>query len=426
MNRRTMLATSAALATAALSATAAEPKPEPKAESTPHPSQRLARKYCFDDPDMDLFFMAAASWGPTGGLDLGQAFYVASRITDGDGDSWTKAFSEYGDTLNAQADAWKQKGWQREAGEARMKAFAAYRSAWQFALPGEAFARMVARQHATFVQAVDEQHLPGTFFQVPYAGKTLPGVFFRNANAQAPVVLVIGGADTSYEDLFLTLGRNLLERGYSVAMADLPGQGITMADGLYWEAEAEKPIAAVADVLIQRFGARPGRMALVGLSLGGYFVARAAAAPGANERWATVVASTPFPSPAELFALSARAAQAADQKAQPSPSAQRSRMVSLWKAGARSPAEFIPKTAGMVADPARVTLPFLSILGGGDSPVFARQARDWHAKIRSERKSFVMLDAASGADGHVQVNNRLRLCQECVGWMDGIFSRNAT
>lgn len=420
MDRRTLITTAgASLASTALAVNT----PALAADDKQHPSQRLGQKYRFDDPDMDLFFMAAASWGPTGGLDLGQVYYIASKITDGDGDSWTKAFSEYGDTMAGQADAWKRKGWQREAGEARMKAFAAYRSAWQFASPGPAFAAMVARHKAAFVQAVQEQRLPATFFKAPYAGKELPGVFFQNTNPQAPVVLVIGGADTCYEDLYLTLGRNLLERGYSVALADLPGQGITMADGLHWEAEAEKPIAAVTDVLTGRFGARPGRMALIGLSLGGYFVARAAGAPGADKRYATVIASTPFPSPAELFALSVQAAVAADAKGAPSPAAMRSRMVSMWKAGAKTPQDFVPLTAGMVADPARVTVPFLSVLGAGDSQVFARQARQWHEAIASKRKSFVLLDAPTGADGHVQVNNRLRLCQECVGWMDDIFGR---
>lgn len=432
MKRRTMIAAGASLATAlttidAEAAPVGGPAPAATAANAEkqRPAQRMSAKVRFDDPDMDLFFMAAASWGPAGGLDLGQVNYIASRITDGDGESWIKAFSEYGDVMSAQADAWKAKGWRREAGEARMKAFAAYRSAWQFAEPGERFARMVARHKATFVQAVQESRLPGTFFQAPYAGKTLPGVYFQNPDRNAPVVLVIGGADTCFEDLFLTMGRNLLERGYSVAMADLPGQGITMTDGLYWEAEAEKPIAAVSDLLIERFGAKPGRMALVGLSLGGYFVARAAGAPGANERWATVMASTPFPSPAELFALSAQAAAAEDTRGAPTPAALRARMVSLWKAGAKTPQEFIPKTAGMVADPAKVTLPFLSILGAGDSQVFARQARDWHERIRSTKKSFVLLDASTGADGHVQVNNRLRLTQECVGWMDDLFGRSA-
>jgi hypothetical protein len=53
--------------------------------------------------------------------------------------------------------------------------------------------------------------------------------------------------------------------------------------------------------------------------------------------------------------------------------------------------------------------------------VFAVQAVGWHAEIASTRKSFVLLDAATGADGHCQVNNRLRLAQEACGWMDEIF-----
>jgi len=131
------------------------------------PDQRLARRYHFNDPDMDLFFMAALGWGPAGGLDVGQAFYVASRIVDGDADSWVQAFGEYGDAQNAQADAWKQRGWTRAAGEARLKAFASYRSAWQFAVPGPQFAALYAKHQAAFVAAMGELGLPATFFEVP-------------------------------------------------------------------------------------------------------------------------------------------------------------------------------------------------------------------------------------------------------------------
>ncbi len=69
-----------------------------------------------------------------------------------------------------------------------------------------------------------------------------------------------------------------------------------------------------------------------------------------------------------------------------------------------------------------ITLPILSILGTDDSPVFAAQAKAWHENIRSTRKSFVALDAATGADAHVQVNDRLRLAQETCGWIDEIFA----
>lgn len=419
MNRRNFMVAGVSVASAALAAepALAEGTAPAGASAKQRPDQRLARKYQFDDHDMDLFFMAAMGWGPTGGLDIGQVFYVASQIQDGDPDSWVKAFSDYGALQNAQADTWKARGWRRAAGEARLKAFAAYRSAWQFAGPGEAFRTCYMKHKAAFVAAMAELQFPATFFQAPYAGKMLPGVYFQNPSPKAPVVLVIGGADTCFEDLFLTAGRNLLDRGYSVALVDLPGQGITPASGLYWEAEAEKPIAAVIDVLVSQFNARPGQIALLGLSLGGYFVARAA---GTETRVATVMASTPFPNPAQLFALSVRGAMAPGAKP-PTPAGVRNAQTSLWKAGARSPEAFIQHTAGMIADPSRVTVPFLSILGTGDSGVFAAQARQWHESIRSTHKSFVALDAATGADAHVQVSNRLRLVQEVAGWMDEVF-----
>lgn len=380
------------------------------------PARRLGQKYRFEDPDMDLFFMAALGWGPAGGLDIGQAFYVASQIKDGDADSWVEAFRAYGDELNALADKWKQRGWTRSAGEIRLKAFASYRSAWQFAGPGAQFRIIYSQHRKAFMLAMDELGLPAVRFEAAYQGKSLPGVYFQNPSPTAPVVLVIGGADTCHEDLFLTIGRMLYDRGYSVALADLPGQGITQAEGLFWEAEAEKPIAAIADALMERFHAEPGRMALIGLSLGGYFAARAA---GYDSRFATVIASTPFPDPAQLFSLSVNAALHNPQ--QTTAATLRSQQTTFWKAGAKNVQEFLSRTASMTADATRVTVPFLSILGAGDSPVFAAQARKWHSEIRSTRKDFVLLDAASGADGHVQVNNRLRLAQEASGWLSEIF-----
>jgi pimeloyl-ACP methyl ester carboxylesterase len=388
------------------------------AHSTPRPDQRLSRKYRFDDPNMDLFFLAALGWGKSGGLDVGEVFEIASHITDGDADSWIRAFEQQAKLLDTQADAWAAKGWTRAAGEMRLKAFAAYRSAWQFAAPGATFNRLYALHRVAFAAAMGQLAFPATFFEVPYVGKTLPGVFLQNARSNGPVVLVIGGADTCFEDLFLSVGRGFFERGYAVAMVDLPGQGATANDGLHWEVEAERPICAVIDMLIDRFAAQWGRIALLGMSLGGYFVTRAA---GYESRLATVIASTPFPNPNQLFALSARSAVAEVHQQPISTATQRTRQHSLWKAGATDASGFLAKTAGMAADPKRVTVPFLSILGGGDSPVFAEQAVRWHAEIPSARKSFVLLDAATGADGHCQVNNRLRLVQEASGWMDEIF-----
>jgi pimeloyl-ACP methyl ester carboxylesterase len=381
------------------------------------PAMRMAVKYRFEDPDMDFFFVVALGWGAEGGLSVGQAFYVAAQITDGDAASWVRAFSHYGELLDAQADRWAARGWHRQSAEVRLQAFASYRSAWQFASPGKEFEAIYAKERRAFASAIPALSYPATFFDVPYAGRTLPGLFLAHPRADAPVVLLIGGADTGYEDTFLTAGRELFERGYSVAMVDLPGQGLTMADGFGWEAAAERPIAAVIDVLIDRFAAQPGRIALMGCSLGGYFVTRAA---GHEPRLGAVIASTPFPRPGQLFAEQALVAKSAASTA-----TQRNHAVLFWKAGAENGQDFLRKTADMVADPSLVSIPFLAIVGDGESHVMASQARDWMASIASQRKDLVMLGAETGADGHVQVNNRRRLAQEVSGWLDDVLGRAA-
>lgn len=384
------------------------------------PDQRMSRKYRFDDLDMDLFFMSALSHGPAGGLDIGQAYYIADQIVDGDAESWVRAFADYGDIQAKQADAWAGRGRNRAAGEARLKAFASYRSAWQFAdAGGPVFCDLYARHRAAFVQALDEMGLPATLFEVPFKGSRLPGLFLRNANPNAPVVLVVGGADTCREDLFLAVARATWERGYSVATVDLPGQGIMPNEGLHWSTTPEQPISAVVDVLVQQFDAQPGRIGLIGLSLGGYFVTRAAMY---EPRFGAVAASSPFPRPYELFELSVRAGMEAAAKGQvPTSGTVRSRKMMAWKAGAATPQDMLMTWRDAKADPTRVTVPFLSIVGAGDSVVFTSQARDWHEHLASHQKEIVFLEAATGADAHCQVNARVRLVQEATGWMDEIF-----
>jgi pimeloyl-ACP methyl ester carboxylesterase len=390
-------------------------------EQEVRPEQRMAQRYRFNDPDMDLFFLAAVSWGPAGGLDVGQAWYVARQIIDGDADSWVTAFSRCGEELENQATAWAKRGWRREAGEARLKAFAAWRSAWQFAEAGSAQFNALYYSHArAFILAMLELALPVSFLHIPFAGTTLPGLFLRNAREDAPVVLVIGGADTCYEDLFLSVGRAFWERGYSVAIVDLPGQGNLAVGGLYWPVEPEHAISAIVDTLIAEYGARAGEIALLGMSLGGYFVCRAAMT---ERRLATVIASTPFPYPYQLFSLSAEAQQKSLIGGDlPTTAQQRSRRMFGWKAGISSLQALKARWEPARADPAAVTVPFLSVVGMGDSSTFISQGRQWHDQLASEHKSLVLLDASTGADAHCQVNARLRLVQEACGWMSEIFA----
>lgn len=319
-------------------------------------TQRLSQRYRFNDPNMDLFFLGALGWGPAGRLSAGEAFYVASQIEDGNADSWTRAFEHQGEVLSAQADKWLERGNHRAAGEARLKAFACYRSSWQFVAPGKRFAALFHSSQSLFDQALAELALQATRFTVTYGKGELPGHFFRAKDPSAPTVMIIGGADTCHEDRFLSQGRYYLDRGYSVALADLPGQGLVQDQGLFWEPETERPIAAVIDALVGQFGVEPTKLALLGMSLGGYFACRAAAR---EPRLAAVIATPALSRPEELFASVAK--QQAEADAATASEAERKNFeVLMWKAGVPNISELAQQWAGVSADPRSVEVPLLA------------------------------------------------------------------
>ena len=383
-------------------------------------TQRLTQRYRFADANMDLFFLGALGWGPAGGLSVGEAFYVASHIIDGDVKSWASAFENQGMAQVAQADAWQQRGCARAAGEARLRAFSSYRLAWQFVPPGDRFATLFRAHQKLFDKAMAELGFPVTSFTVSYGGGKLPGHFYQAAEPSAPTLLVIGGADTCHEDRFLSQGRYFVDRGYSVALVDLPGQGLVQEQGLHWEVKTERSIGAVIDELIARFGVDTRKLALLGMSLGGYFACRAAAH---EPRLAAVIATTPLHRPRELFARVAKQEAEADEGTA-SDAAHTNRQVILWKAGVADIAELIQRWEGHGVDPTLVEVPFLSVIGAQEGSVWQDQAKEWHEKIPSAKKSIVILSPESGADVHCQGNNPLRLVQEADGWLREVLPRS--
>ncbi len=375
-------------------------------------TQRLSQRYRFSDPNMDLFFLGALGWAPAGGISAGEAFQVATMIEDGNADSWASAFEGQGETLIAQADQWISRGETRAAGETRLRAFTCFRLAWQFISPGDRFLFLFRRSQQLFDLAMHELGLPSERFEVPYGGSVLPGHFFRASDPASPTMLVIGGADTCHEDRFLSQGRSYIDRGYHVALVDLPGQGATAADGLFWEPETEKPVGAVLDFLRANCGVDFSRLALLGMSLGGYFAARAAAE---EPRLAAVIATPVLSKPVELFMAAVGA------HSNPSQAAERNMDVLMWKCGMQDLSSLASKWQDKHADPAKVRMPFLSVLGTQEGGVWQKQTRNWSEGVTSPGSQLLVLGPETGADAHCQGNNPLRLAQEVHAWLGAVF-----
>lgn len=374
-------------------------------------TQRLTQRYRFDDPNMDLFFLGALSWGAAGGLSVGEAFYVASQIEDGNPDSWADAFEKQAGILIEQGEIWLQKGNVRAAGETHLKAFAAYRSAWQFVVPGERFDHLFQNSQKYFDLAMKELQLPATRFSVSYGGGELPGHFYQSADSSAPTILIIGGADTCHEDRFLSQGRYYLDRGYSVALVDLPGQGLVPNQGLYWEQQTENSFHAVVNTLIEKFHTDTKKLVLLGMSLGGYFACRSAAY---EPRLAAVIATPALYNPGELFAGVRKQLSTGIPE---SAAGANNFQVLLWKAGVKDVMELAEKWDNNAVDPKLVKRPFMSVLGMQEGAVWRKQSKEWHEAIENDQKKLVTLDAETGADAHCQGNNVLRLVQEVETWL---------
>lgn len=117
---------------------------------------------------------------------------------------------------------------------------------------------------------------PGERVAIPFEGTHLFGNLRRpRAMEQPPVVVMIMGLDSAkeemdaYEQLFL-------DRGVATFAFDGPGQGEAEYD-LPIRGDYEVAVAAVVDVLAGRSDLDGERVGAWGVSLGGYYAARAAA-----------------------------------------------------------------------------------------------------------------------------------------------------
>jgi 2,6-dihydroxypseudooxynicotine hydrolase len=120
---------------------------------------------------------------------------------------------------------------------------------------------------------------PGRRVEIPFEGSSLVGVLRVPPGAGPhPAVLLISGLDSAKEEQ-RTVELTFLDRGIATFSVDGPGQG---------EAEYDLPIrgdwSRPGEAFLDALGARPeidaGRIAVWGVSLGGYYAPRVAAAVG--------------------------------------------------------------------------------------------------------------------------------------------------
>ena len=273
LGRRSFLALGASLA----AARAAQAPPQSA------PEQPAASASPFADPDFG--FAAHIAMGATyyHAGNPGKLFAIAAHIQRGDFESAYQAYHDAGaeaQTLAAQAAA---KHHRVSARESYLWAANYFSTAMRFLDGTPDPERMLACWQAyadCWSAAVALFDPPAERLEIPYEGAALTGWFLRtdSSRRRRPLVILNNGADGLEKSMLVLGGAGALARGYNCLIFNGPGQGDSLwKRKLYFRADWEKVITPVVDVMVRHREVDPKRIALIGVSQGGYWVPRALA-----------------------------------------------------------------------------------------------------------------------------------------------------
>lgn len=209
------------------------------------------------------------------GADVSEVLETSSHVRSGDAEGWYAAWTALGDRNVARARATNDS---QSRGQALLRAHTYYLRS-EFFLPSDDPKRVASfrRNRAAFYEGLTTLGIAHERLTIPYGAHHLNALLYPGPPDPKPLIVFCGGYDSTMEELYFFLVAAARARGYTVLTFEGPGQGSVLREqGLHFTPEWEKPTAAVLDTYLATH-ARPEKIVLVGLSMGGYLAPRAAA-----------------------------------------------------------------------------------------------------------------------------------------------------
>jgi dienelactone hydrolase len=351
-----------------------------------------------------------------GGADFEEVFFAVQRIgAEPTAQAWTRELAGIGRTLMRQAHALQHRDRLLSRatalrGQNYLRAAEYFISPQGPSLPAKV--AMYRELRAGFALAALGGGSPAVrAVRVPYLSHRLYGYLVEPVarRTPAPAVLFFGGSDTIGEQLLLKAALRFAERGMATLILDGPGMGATLRflrlPGRY---DYERVAKAGLDWLQSISWIDARRIAIVGLSLGGYYAARSAAFE--RRARACVVWSGPF----NLTTDAASSGEAKDPESS-------AKLVSqfLWAIGgnshARLAAQFPKFDLSSVVR--RITCPTLLIYGADDDLVPVDDARRIYDELRCPKSMHLVPSGSPGAT-HCQSDSLPAAWEPMLPWLD--------
>ena len=267
------------------------------AEAPPAAPQPLQNLFTLSDLDFEtLFAFGSAGYGCA---EFGELVTAVNQVNAAGASYQTYygTFLALAQRTSALADRELAAGHTASARSAYLRASTYYDMCLYFILGTTARAQEAGAYAAVqrcWQQASQLSDPPFEPVRIPYGSSWLPGYLLRpdTRPVRRPTVILSNGEDAQNITMYAVGGADALERGYNALIFEGPGQGSMLFQRqIPFRPDWENVITPIVDYLRSRPDVDPSRIALIGSSLGGELVIRAAAF---EHRLAAVVADPAF------------------------------------------------------------------------------------------------------------------------------------
>ena len=392
----------------------------------------------FADEEMDFQLLRQLGSSAYGAASVGECLSIADRVIDGDPSSWVAEFTKQAEWEEQDAKERAVKGHRISARDQFFKACNSYRAAEYYtSCRTPEHRRLGLKARACFREAM--QYVGHTFeaFKLPYHAIELPAyVMAPDVNAgRRKTLIIVSGFDGTLEEEYFLRGAPALARGYNIIHMAGPGQMDVFrfyADAGF-EPDYERPVQTLIDYCAARPEIDPERLAILGISFGGYFATRAAAH---EPRIKALIANSPI---LNLHAYLAAfvgydPADAPDgdnfrvEDLPNIPDAVMSRQVKEMAENLlvrfRQPSfkeTFVYLREFVVGDAvSNIHCPSLALVGTGEGGEPARQFQEFCDRVSGPVSSHQFTEL-EGADTHCQVGNPAFASAVTLDWLDELF-----